>query len=143
MTLSPSDSHAAPDPLSQKESLARDGFLILPGFVRAADCQRLMARAAELVAAFSPGPALSLFSTKEQSRTTDEYFLSSGDRIRFFFEPECIGPDGRLRVPKERAINKIGHALHDLDPVFSAFSRTPELAALAHFVEDAEEWSSE
>ena len=28
-------------------------------------------------------------------------------------------------------INKIGHALHDLDPVFDRFSRTPALAALA------------
>jgi phytanoyl-CoA hydroxylase len=30
-----------------------------------------------------------------------------------------------------RAINKIGHALHDLDPAFARFSRTPALAALA------------
>jgi phytanoyl-CoA hydroxylase len=28
-------------------------------------------------------------------------------------------------------INKCGHALHDLDPLFEAFSRTPELASLA------------
>jgi phytanoyl-CoA hydroxylase len=31
---------------------------------------------------------------------------------------------------KARAINKIGHALHDLDPVFERFSRTPALKSL-------------
>ena len=31
--------------------------------------------------------------------------------------------------PKALSINKIGHALHDLDPVFDAFSRDPKLAA--------------
>jgi len=34
-------------------------------------------------------------------------------------------------VPKPLAINKIGHAMHDLDPVFERFSHGPELAALA------------
>jgi phytanoyl-CoA hydroxylase len=32
---------------------------------------------------------------------------------------------------KALSINKIGHALHDLDPVFDAFSHGPALAALA------------
>jgi phytanoyl-CoA hydroxylase len=34
-------------------------------------------------------------------------------------------------VPKARAVNKIGHALHDRDPVFKRFSRDPALAELA------------
>ena len=36
-----------------------------------------------------------------------------------------------MRQTKERSINKIGHALHDLDPVFDGFSRTARLAQLA------------
>ena len=31
----------------------------------------------------------------------------------------------------DRALNKLGHAMHDLDPVFDRFSRTPQMAALA------------
>ena len=53
----------------------------------------------------------------------------SGDKIRFFFEEAAFAPDGNLGQSKERSINKIGHALHDLDPVFSHFSRSPKLAA--------------
>jgi phytanoyl-CoA hydroxylase len=107
----------------------RDGFLVLEGFVDAAACDALIARAGELVRAFRP-ETVSIFSTREQARTADEYFLDSGDKIRFFFEEEAFAPDGSLRQPIERSINKIGHALHDLDPVFSRFSRDPRLAEL-------------
>ena len=51
--------------------------------------------------------------------------------MRCFFEEEAFDSDGRLVRPLPQAINKIGHALHDLDPVFDAFSRGPALAELA------------
>jgi phytanoyl-CoA hydroxylase len=95
-----------------------DGFLVLDDFVPAERCDRLRARAGALVDEFSPPDQRSIFTTDEQARRTDDYFLDSGDQIRFFFET-----DGR-------AINKIGHALHDLDPEFAAFSRTPALAGV-------------
>jgi len=98
----------------------RDGFLIVPDFLSAADCDALRARAAELVAGFDPGPARTIFSTRDQGHARDRYFLESGGDIRFFFEEEA--PD---------QLNKIGHALHDLDPVFDRVSRRPGLAALA------------
>ncbi|HEY1728182.1 MAG TPA: phytanoyl-CoA dioxygenase family protein [Candidatus Baltobacteraceae bacterium] len=38
---------------------------------------------------------------------------------------------GRLRQPKALSINKIGHAMHDLDPVFEDFSHGSALAGVA------------
>jgi phytanoyl-CoA hydroxylase len=108
----------------------RDGFLVLENFVDAQACERLRARAAELVRDFDPQGVVSVFSTHEQTRTSDEYFLESGDKIRFFFEENAFHSDGTLRQSKERSINKIGHALHDLDPVFDEFSRTPQIKQL-------------
>ena len=108
----------------------RDGFLILKGFVETRSCDRLRVRAEELVQEFDPGRVNSIFSTKEQNRLSDDYFLESGDKIRFFFEEDAFQPDGSLKHSKERSINKIGHALHDLDPVFSEFSRTPQIEQL-------------
>lgn len=108
----------------------RDGFLVLENFVDAASCDRLRARAAELVREFDPQGLVSVFSTHEQTRTSDDYFLESGDKIRFFFEENAFHPDGTLRQSKERSINKIGHAMHDLDPVFDGFSRAPEIEQL-------------
>ena len=115
---------------AQLEDFDRDGFLILEGAVEFDECLRLVERAEELVEAFEPS-TVSVFSTTDQTRTTDEYFLSSGGEVRFFFEEEAFGPDGELRQPKEYSINKIGHAEHDLDPVFSAFSRRPAFQEIA------------
>jgi phytanoyl-CoA hydroxylase len=118
-------------PTNQLEDFRRDGFLVLEGFASEASCARARERAEELVDAFDADAHRTIFTTNDQTRVSDDLFLSSGDRITCFFEEEAFGPDGTLAVPKAQSINKIGHALHDLDPVFERFSYTPELAELA------------
>ncbi len=103
----------------------RDGFLVLDGFLPPADCDALQARAAELVAAFDPGLARTVFSSRDQGHARDRSFRESGGAIRFFFEEQATDQ------PLPLALNKIGHALHDLDPVFDRISRRPRLAGLA------------
>ena len=114
----------------QLAAYQRDGFLVLENFVAGEACDLLRARAEELVRDFDLRGVVSVFSTQEQTRTSDNYFLESGDKIRFFFEENAFLTDGSLRQSKERSINKIGHALHDLDLVFDSFSRTPEIKRL-------------
>lgn len=106
----------------------RDGFLVLKDFVAPDACDHLRQRAGELVAGFEPGVQHPVFTTRNHAR--DRYFLESAEKIGFFFEEDAFDEQGRLRQPKELSINKIGHAMHDLDPVFDRFSRTPELAEL-------------
>jgi phytanoyl-CoA hydroxylase len=108
-----------------------NGFLLLKDFVAPEECDRLKTRAEALVQAFDPAQVVSIFSTNEQDRIADEYFLTSGDKIRFFFEENAFNLDGTLKYQKEKCINKVGHALHDLDPVFDRFSRDPKIKALA------------
>ena len=116
---------------TQREQFNRDGFLVLPSFKSAADLAEVRARAQALVDAFEPDGSTGVFSTRNQARTADAALIASADKVHCFFEEEAFDAEGRLVVPKERAINKIGHALHDLDPVFERFSHGPELAALA------------
>ena len=122
----------------QVTAYERDGFLVLENFIRGDDCDALRAHAEELVRDFDPTGVVSIFSTHEQTRTSDDYFLESGDKICFFFEENAFLPDGTLRQSKERSINKIGHALHDLDPEFDKFSRTPQIKQLVSDLEIAD-----
>src|ERR1043166_5117314 len=102
----------------QLKQYRETGFLVLERFADESACDELRARADQLVHEFDPREVVSIFSTHEQDRLTDDYFLTSGDKIRFFFEENAFNHDLTLKYEKEKSINKIGHALHDLDPVF-------------------------
>lgn len=107
------------------------GALILRDFVSAEACAELRQRALEMVDAFDPATVSTVFSTKTDEHQAYDYFAESGDKIRFFLENDAFDDSGKLRQAKEHCLNKMGHAMHDLDPVFDAFSRTPELAGVA------------
>ncbi len=121
---------AMPSP-DQRRRYEEDGFLVLPGFKTAADCAVLRARAQALVDDWQPGAGAGVFSTRDRARLADAALIASADAVHCFFEEEAFDAAGRQVVPKAQAVNKIGHALHDRDPVFDAFSHGPELAALA------------
>jgi len=107
-----------------------DGFLILEGFNTAKECDDLIRRAEELAANYNYEGHPSVFQTTDQAKTTDDYFLNSGDRISFFFEKDAFDSSGKLKNDLFHSLNKIGHALHDLDPVFNFFSRSPQMKEL-------------
>ncbi len=108
----------------------RDGFLVLPDLYSAPEISALRTRMAEMIDDFDPTTVSTVFSTTEESHAQDQYFLSSGGATRFFFEADALDQNGMLQVPKTEALNKVGHAMHDLDPVFSTFSRAPQIAEL-------------
>jgi len=49
----------------------------------------------------------------------------------FFFEENAFNSDGTLVQVKELSINKIGHALHELNPVFKEFTHRGEIKQVA------------
>jgi phytanoyl-CoA hydroxylase len=118
---------------AQLSDWERDGYLVLPDAVDPAACDKLRAHVMADVASADPSVdgGLTVFDTTQQDHAQDEYFLTSGDVVRWFLEDGAV-VDGELTRPLELAVNKLGHAMHDLDPVFDKFSRTPMLAELAH-----------
>ncbi len=115
----------------QIEQYQRDGFLVIEGFTDKQACDELKGAANQIVADFQPSGERTIFTTTEQERVSNGEFLSSGSGVWCFFEEEAFGDDGQLRTAKELSINKIGHAMHDLDPTFERFSYRPELAGVA------------
>lgn len=106
-----------------------DGFLVVEDYADRSAVEALKDRANELLENFDPD-SISIFSTKNQSALTDQYFFDSASKVSFFFEEKAFDQDGKLVQPKELSINKIGHALHDLDPVFRAFARSDRVKAI-------------
>jgi len=116
---------------TRRQEFSDNGVLVLPDFYSADELDAVRSRMAQLVDEFDPSGVATVFSTTDRQHGAEAYFLGSGDKIRFFFEEGAFADDGELVVSKTEALNKVGHAMHDLDPVFSAFSRKPELAQLA------------
>jgi len=117
----------------QIAAFRNDGFLVVPDFVAADRCLALRERAMQLAELHVPSPEQATVFTADgkPQHASDDYFLSSGESIRCFFEKDAFDEGGRLRAEPHLSLNKLGHAMHDLDPVFDSFSRTPELASVA------------
>ncbi len=129
---------------SQQEQYRRDGYVVLPDFKSADQIALLRARAEQIVDRFDPSQSRGVFTTTDQAKASDDYFLGSDNTVRCFFEEEAFAADGSLKQAKALSINKIGHAMHDLDPVFRAFSTDPKLAAVARALglAEARVWQS-
>ena len=111
------------DQLSQYH---RDGYLVIENFWDSKTVGDLKSRIGEIVSGLnlddpvhSLGFTKSVFTTNEDRRVADDYFLDSGYAIRFFWE-EKAWVNEKLTRPPEESINKIGHGLHDIDPQFAA-----------------------
>jgi phytanoyl-CoA hydroxylase len=115
----------------QVERYRDDGFLVVPGFVTAAACAELREAAEAIVDDWVPTAQRTVFTTDEQARVSNDEFLACGSGIWCFFELDAFDADGRPTTSKALSINKIGHAMHDLHPVFRRFSYTADLAAVA------------
>ena len=109
----------------------KEGFLVIDNFYSNEECDNLKKRANYLVKNFDYKKNKSIFNTKKQQHVDDNYFLESGDKIRFFFEEDSFDKNGLLKNKIELLINKIGHAIHDIDPIFKDFSHRNDLDNIA------------
>ena len=114
-----------------REAYLRDGVIVIEEFVSATQCELLKQRAVELVARHAPAATGAVFSTRDNRHAKDAYFEASANGIGVFFEEGAFDEGGKLRVPLAEAVNKLGHAMHDLDPIFNAFSRTARLQSVS------------
>lgn len=111
----------------------KNGYLLLPDALSPSQVQDLLSETNAMLDDFPlESHPMTRFSTGENSdHVGDDYFLTSGDKVRFFFEEDAFDQEGNLTKPKQRAINKIGHYLHELNPSFKAASINAQNAHIA------------
>ena len=111
-----------------------NGYLIIEDFKTHEDCDELINRSKKLIEEQDFNNQQSVFDTVSQSHNDDNYFLESGDKIRFFFEEKANLDEENVKNNKQYIVNKIGHALHDLDDKFIAFSKNEQLDQIARAI---------
>lgn len=158
-TVSASSQAAGALSAEQLEKFRKDGYLILPDFF---DPKPILAHAKHLIHQFDPKDhPMTKFTTGDsvagehsaQDHVGDRYFLTSGDKIRYFLEEGSIGADGKLNRAPDLSINKCGHgtfvraritrfssylslsALHALDPVLHKLSFDPRVQNVVRSLE--------
>lgn len=99
----------------QIASFEKDGFLVIKDFY---DPGPLKDRTQELLLKNNESQ-ITTFTTGD-AQTSDQYFFDSADKISYFYEQEAVKQG--LVSDKLKSINKMGHALHELDEEFKIFT---------------------
>ncbi|PLN74591.1 hypothetical protein BDW42DRAFT_189685 [Aspergillus taichungensis] len=125
---------------TQLATFHEKGYLVIEDYLTPTEVTSLLNETHHLLSTFDLDThPLTQFTTGDDDTSSpdnkphvgDDYFLTSGDKLRFFFEPDAITQDGTLTRPKQEAVNKIGHSLHTLSPPFKAVSLNARTAAIA------------
>jgi len=108
----------------QLEKFEKDGLLVIEDFLTSDEVDGLKAEITKIVDEMDPKTDRGVFSTTDNNskQASDKYFLDSGDKIRFFFEVDAFDEAGELQLDKHKSLNKIGHALHWINPIFRKVS---------------------
>lgn len=98
----------------QIKNYHENGYLVIEDYATNKEINDLSKNAAKIIEEFDM-EEVKIFTTDNQTDVLDKYFLESADKSSCFFEENAFDDKGNLSVEKMKAINKIGHGMHDID----------------------------
>ena len=113
------------------KKFSADGYAIIENFIDQSTIDQLKNEMNNLMNNFKHSTDNSSVFHTGTDQKSDKYFLESGDKIRYFTEKDVFYYEGRFTVPKERSLNKIGHALHWWNNVYREFTFNQKFKQLA------------
>lgn len=106
------------------------GFGVIENFLSEQEVQELRDESTRLIREESTKEGQRQIFGNEYNARSD-YFVTSGDKIRFFFEKNAFNLDtGELLVDEDQSLAKIGHALHCLNPVFRRITTSEKVKSV-------------
>jgi len=114
----------------QKKAFTENGFLVMEKLFSVEQIHAVRNAALGIVADFDIDQHRTVFKTTDRDSGRDDYFFDSAEAVHCFLEEGALDENGQLNRPKELAINKIGHAMHDLVPAFNEFCRLEVIGAI-------------
>lgn len=115
----------------QLKKFEDDGYLIIENFVSLEDCSEMKDECDRIIETYHFSEEYKNLP-KFGSQAGDEYFLTSTDKIRAFLESDASKAieNGDNPDKPKLIFNKIGHALHVLNPVFKKHTFSENVKSL-------------
>eukprot|EP00924_Labyrinthula_sp_SR-Ha-C_P016966 maker-scaffold_6-snap-gene-20.56-mRNA-1 protein AED:0.01 eAED:0.01 QI:152/1/1/1/1/1/2/69/286 len=117
------------------DDFKNNGVAVVKNFATIEECDEMKRRMNELVNGWN-GKCDCVFTAKGSNDSVqgrNDYFFHSSDKIHFFLEEEAIDPTtGNIypNLDKLTSLNKVGHGLHLIDPVFSKYTNSEKVKKL-------------
>lgn len=107
-----------------RNQLEQNGYVVLEDFLRPAECDELLEAGKELAKNLPDKEERTVFTSvdAEAKQLKEEYFINSNDKISYFFEEDALDKNGDIKIDPSICLNKIGHALHYLHPLFRCYT---------------------
>lgn len=107
----------------------KDGYLVIEHFISNEECDALKLEAHNIIHEHALPLSFEVSQSLNKGISQEMHYFERQASLCIFFDERAILPDG-LSLPLDGAVTKISHALHDINPVFSTFSRQNKIAAL-------------
>ena len=100
-----------------KNDFEVNGYAVIPDFLSPEEVEDLKNECKNIIDKMDLSEEQTIFTTGDSQKAND-YFMNSGDKIRYFYEKNAFDKNGELVVDKYMCLNKIGHSLHWFNPKF-------------------------